>query len=31
LVEEACAALDPYGASADILRQAARFVIARRN
>lgn len=31
LVEEACAALDPYGARAENLRQAARFVIARRN
>ena len=31
LVEEACAALDGYGGRADVLRQAARFVIARRN
>jgi farnesyl diphosphate synthase len=31
LVEEACAALDGYGARADVLRQAAQFVIARRN
>ncbi|WP_372884583.1 polyprenyl synthetase family protein [Shimia sp.] len=29
LVEEACAALDPYGAEAATLREAARFVIAR--
>lgn len=29
LVEEACAALDPFGASADVLRDAARFVVAR--
>ncbi|MEM6739536.1 MAG: farnesyl diphosphate synthase [Pseudomonadota bacterium] len=30
LVQEACSALDPYGARADVLRAAARFVIARR-
>jgi farnesyl diphosphate synthase len=30
LVEEACDALAPYGERADVLRQAARFVIARR-
>ncbi len=30
LVEEACAALDSYGPDADTLREAARFVIARR-
>ncbi|RDC74739.1 polyprenyl synthetase family protein [Rhodovulum sp. 12E13] len=30
LVEEACDALSPYGDRADVLRQAARFVIARR-
>jgi farnesyl diphosphate synthase len=30
LVEEACAALAPYGPAADTLREAARFVIARR-
>ncbi|MGB3146368.1 MAG: polyprenyl synthetase family protein [Paracoccaceae bacterium] len=29
LVEEACAALSPYGDAADCLRQTARFVIAR--
>lgn len=29
LVEEACSALDPYGADAETLREAARFVIAR--
>lgn len=29
LVEEACAALAPYGSRADILKEAARFVIAR--
>lgn len=29
LVETACAALDPYGADADVLRDAARFVITR--
>jgi farnesyl diphosphate synthase len=29
-VEEACEALAPYGARADVLRQAARFVIDRR-
>ncbi|MDW4498220.1 polyprenyl synthetase family protein [Sulfitobacter sp. D35] len=29
LIDEACAALAPYGAEADCLRQAARFVIAR--
>ena len=29
LVDEACAALDPYGADADVLRAAARFVITR--
>jgi farnesyl diphosphate synthase len=29
LVETACAALDPYGAAADTLKDAARFVIAR--
>ncbi|MEM9549643.1 MAG: polyprenyl synthetase family protein [Pseudomonadota bacterium] len=31
LVDEACAALDPYGNKADVLKQAARFVIAREN
>ena len=31
LVEEACAALDPVGAKADTLREAARFVISREN
>lgn len=31
LVEEACAALDPYGAEAASLKDAARFVIARRS
>lgn len=30
LVEEACAALRPYGADADTLREAARFVISRK-
>jgi farnesyl diphosphate synthase len=30
LVEEACDALAPYGDRADVLREAARFVIARR-
>ncbi len=30
LVDEACAALDGYGAKADSLREAARFVIARQ-
>ena len=30
LAEQACAALAPYGAEADILRDAARFVISRR-
>jgi farnesyl diphosphate synthase len=30
LVQEACDALAPYGADADTLREAARFVIARR-
>ena len=30
LVDAACAALDSYGTEADVLRQAARFVIARR-
>ena len=30
LVEEACAALDPYGEAADTLREAARFVTSRR-
>ena len=29
LVDEACAALAPYGSDADVLRDAARFVIAR--
>ncbi|MCR9127214.1 MAG: polyprenyl synthetase family protein [Rhodobacteraceae bacterium] len=29
LIEEACAALDVYGEDADVLRQCARFVIAR--
>jgi farnesyl diphosphate synthase len=29
LVDEACAALAPFGARADVLKQAARFVIAR--
>jgi len=31
LVAQSCAALAPYGQSADILRDAARFVVARRN
>lgn len=31
LVTEACDALSPYGAAAETLREAARFVIARRN
>ncbi len=31
LVDEACDALSPYGARADLLRQAARFVIARES
>jgi len=31
LVEDACAALEPFGARAENLRQAARFAIARRN
>ena len=31
LVDEACAALDPYGPAADTLRAAARFVVARRS
>ncbi len=31
LIDEACGALDVYGAGAETLRQAARFVIARRN
>jgi len=31
LVQEACDALEPYGATADNLRAAARFVIARKN
>ena len=31
LVTEACDALSPYGARADTLREAARFVISRRN
>lgn len=31
LVEEACTALDPYGAEAASLKDAARFVIARRS
>lgn len=31
LVSEACDALSPYGAAAETLREAARFVIARRN
>ncbi|SIS64376.1 polyprenyl synthetase family protein [Phaeovulum vinaykumarii] len=31
LVHEACDALEPYGATADNLRAAARFVIARKN
>ncbi len=31
LVDVACDALSPYGAAADCLRDAARFVIARRN
>ncbi len=31
LVEEACAALDLYGAGAENLRQAARFVVARQS
>lgn len=30
LVEEACVALQPYGADADVLRDAARFVISRK-
>jgi len=29
LIEEACAALDPHGARADVLKEAARFTIAR--
>ncbi len=29
LVDEACAALDPYGADVDVLRAAARFVVTR--
>ena len=31
LVDEACTALDPYGAGAETLREAARFVIARKS
>jgi farnesyl diphosphate synthase len=31
LVEDACDALAPYGAQADVLRQAARFVISRES
>lgn len=31
LIDEAIGALDPYGAGADTLRDAARFVISRRN
>jgi farnesyl diphosphate synthase len=31
LIEEACAALDPYGPAADALRQAAGFVISRES
>ena len=31
LADEAQAALDPYGAGAESLRQAARFVISRQN
>jgi farnesyl diphosphate synthase len=31
LVDEACAALDPYGKEAETLREAARFVIARKS
>ena len=31
LVDEACTALDPYGEEGENLRQAARFVISRRN
>ncbi|GAA4217817.1 farnesyl diphosphate synthase [Sagittula marina] len=31
LVHEACTSLDTYGAQADCLREAARFVISRRN
>lgn len=31
LVEQACAALDPYGTGAETLREAAQFVIARDN
>jgi len=31
LIDDACRALDPYGARGDILRQTAEFVIARRN
>ena len=30
LVDEAVAALAPYGAKADLLRDAARFIVARR-
>ena len=30
LIEEACAALDPFGSQAETLREAARFVLARR-
>ncbi len=31
LVEEACGALDGFGAEAEVLREAARFVVARRS
>ena len=31
LLDEACAALAPYGEKADTLRQAARFVISRNH
>nr|WP_245820525.1 farnesyl diphosphate synthase [Flavimaricola marinus] len=31
LIDEACVALEPFGAKADSLRDAARFVISRRN
>ncbi len=31
LAAAACAALDPYGAEGETLREAARFVIAREN
>ncbi len=31
LVQQACAALSPYGADADVLRDAAHFVVARES